>query len=116
MKWSSSTENSATRSAARSTSSLWSSEVSSKVSKFKIKDFVVLVDDEDYEVITQHVWRVLSNGNKHYRVVSGSKSMPLSRFILNVPKDDKRVVDHISGDPFDNRKSNLRLVPREINN
>lgn len=39
----------------------------------------------------------------------------MHRFILGLPRDDPREVDHINGNPLDNRRANLRLVSRAQN-
>jgi hypothetical protein len=39
----------------------------------------------------------------------------LHRFILNLKRKDKRIVDHINNNPLDNRKENLRIVSQRIN-
>ena len=38
----------------------------------------------------------------------------LHRFLLNA-LDDKRIIDHINGNPLDNRKSNLRFITQTQN-
>ena len=78
-----------------------------------------MLDAEDFE-------RVLSFGPWQYqkgyavnckriglRVLNKRKTTPMHRFILNAPHDLE--VDHINGDPLDNRKSNLRLCTRSQN-
>lgn len=71
---------------------------------------VVLLDDEDADrVISQGKWR----NNLGYAVHHGNrKGIRMHRFILNFPDSH---IDHINGNPLDNRKSNLRLCTRSQN-
>lgn len=101
----------------------------------KYGKFTVLVDAEDWERVSQHKWHVRRNKNqngwcdqfyvrtmmpmpegKWYTYTSKKglsykhqqqRSLHLHRFLMDVPGN--MVVDHISGDTMDNRKSNLRI-------
>lgn len=72
----------------------------------------VLVDKEDFDRVRQYTWWL---GTKNLRPATDiwdkttkkSKRVLLSRFILNPVKG--MVVDHINGDPLDNRRANLRV-------
>lgn len=88
-------------------------------------DYTILVDDEDYERVMKYNWTLskytFPNGRINYhikriiRMPNGKKTnVILSRFILNVT-DPNLVVDHISGDQLDNRKSNLRAITQAQN-
>jgi hypothetical protein len=84
--------------------------------KVKLPDGkVVLVDDEDFEWITHWKWHSRVSG-KHVcavRVVyvdgrkAGKYTVLMHRVIMGAPEN--MAVDHINGDPLDNRKSNLRV-------
>jgi HNH endonuclease/AP2 domain len=84
----------------------------------KYNDFA-LVDDEDYKWISQ--WHWYTNNTKrvlrHYRIGKRNegkyKIIHLSRVIMNAPED--KLVDHINGNSFDNRKENLRLCTKAEN-
>lgn len=76
----------------------------------------VLIDAEDIEKIQWLQWRLLKPF-EHLYVVSGKndvKRIYLHRLILSAPDDME--VDHINGNPLDNRKENLRLATRAQNN
>ena len=75
------------------------------------KNFVALVDDEDYEKLTTHRWKanVMPSGQV-YAMRSGLK---MHRVVVAAPKG--MVVDHISGNTLDNRKENLRICEQRFN-
>jgi hypothetical protein len=79
---------------------------------------IALVDDEDYERVSQFKWcAVCLNGGRWY-AQSNSFGLPrqtlLHRFILELKPDDPEV-DHISGDGLDCRRLNMRLATRQQN-
>lgn len=82
----------------------------------KIAEFII--DFEDIERIKYHKWRL-----SHQHVVTGSGAMgtqrELSWVILGLdnrdPENSKIVVDHIDGNPLNNRKSNLRICTQSEN-
>lgn len=74
---------------------------------------ICIIDVEDVFKIKYHKWR-----KKSGHVITGSKSRGFIRdighFILD-NKDFTKVIDHINGNPYDNRKSNLRLCKQSEN-
>lgn len=64
-----------------------------------------LVDADDYNKLASRKWSMNGMG----RVVAGHGKtfVYMHRLIMNPPKH--KTVDHINGDPLDNRKSNLRV-------
>lgn len=70
---------------------------------------VALVDDEDYDMLVTHKWRLDSWGYP----LTGTKNTRMHRFIL--PKKDGFEIDHINKNKLDNRKSNLRYATRSQN-
>jgi hypothetical protein len=79
-----------------------------------IRGYDVLIDNEDFDRIMEHNWYYTSNNPKRpyfsfSKRINGERHWTsLHRFILDAPKGS--VVDHISGDTLDNRKSNLRIT------
>jgi hypothetical protein len=70
-----------------------------------------LVDDEDFDRIAAYRWHKSGSGYPTRRVPTpdGNYREGMHRTIMNLPIGDKRHVDHINGDSFDNRKCNLRV-------
>jgi hypothetical protein len=89
------------------------------VEKKKNKEHIVLIDDDDYILISKYKLyyvkgRVFANylDNKHKH-----KNIYLHRLIMGLYIfDGDTIVDHINGNPLDNRKENLRIVYKGENN
>jgi hypothetical protein len=72
---------------------------------------LVMVDDEDYPILSRYTWNIDPKG---YVVTNLNKTtIRMHRFILNPPKDMQ--IDHINGIKHDNRKCNLRLATNTQN-
>ncbi len=82
---------------------------SSKTNKISIKLIDVLVDDEDFEWISQYRWSVV-NGYAATKIGSGYQSM--HRMIAGVLPKEPILVDHINNNHFDNQRANLRRADR----
>lgn len=84
------------------------------------KGKLALVDDEDFERISQYKWHIV-NVYAGYREWAKDKEgkwftkkyHKMHRLILDAPEHLQ--VDHINGNALDNRKSNLRLVTNQQN-
>lgn len=76
----------------------------------------VLVDDEDYESLSQRNWQIDKDGYA-YSVVTLSpykhKNKTMHRILTNARKN--QLVDHINRNKLDNRRENLRLCNRSGN-
>jgi hypothetical protein len=75
------------------------------------QDDFAIVDDEDYEVLSQYKWHLMANSTKTHKYAA--TKMRMHRFIMNPPKGF--VVDHINGDTLDNRRQNLRICTNAQN-
>lgn len=76
---------------------------------------VALVDDEDYELVSQYKWCAQFDGYNWYAVRQDSrkknngkqKPIRMHSFLLQPPKGLE--IDHINHDGLDNRRSNLHV-------
>ena len=94
---------------------------------FTISNQPVIIDDEDFEIVSKYAWcvnqrgyfrakvpdplnRMVKNGNKGLRL--NRKVILLHRVImgLGLEADPTIEVDHINRNKLDNRKNNLRFV------
>lgn len=76
-----------------------------------------LFDEDDFEKVKRYCWNVRSNGyvqtNLPASDTSKRKPIVLHRYLLDMLEEEfswDRVVDHINGNPRDNRRCNLRIV------
>lgn len=70
-----------------------------------------VVDDADYELLSQWRWSMHSGG---YACRKGA-SVLMHRFLLGLERGNRAVVDHINGDKLDNRRGNLRVISQHRN-
>ena len=78
----------------------------------KIATFII--DVCDIQKVKYHKWR-LSHGHVVTGLPSKGQQRDLSHVVLDIPKDDYVVVDHINGDPLDNTRDNLRICSQGEN-
>ena len=86
------------------------------------RGYVALVDDEDYESLSQHKWyAIVGRGGRAYarraiRISVGQqKIVPMHRVIMGLTANDPRQVDHVNGNGLDNRRCNLRTCTNAEN-
>lgn len=73
-----------------------------------------IISEEDFKILSQ--WKWLLDFTYGYPCVYrrvNNRKMKMSRFIMNAPKG--MVVDHINGNPLDNRRENLRVCTQAEN-
>ena len=81
-----------------------------------------LVDDEDYDVLSEHKWYLLKGKKdkvgyavRWSPVIKGKRFIVwMAKEILNIGKGTES--DHINRNSLDNRKCNLRITTRKENN
>lgn len=78
----------------------------------KVKAFF-LVDDID-SWVTQYRWSLIGKG--YVARKEKGKSIQLHRELFNPEDIEGKVVDHINGNPLDNRRQNLRVCTVGENN
>ena len=84
------------------------------------KGKVALVDDGDYNYLSQWKWHTLECKSgcwyavRNYTDNDGKRTLMLMHREL-LPVDGKLDVDHINGDGLDNRKENLRVCKHQHN-
>lgn len=66
---------------------------------------ITLVDDGDYELVSQHKWRI--SALKYTSYARANINIYMHRLILDAKKEEW--VDHINHNGLDNRRENLRL-------
>jgi hypothetical protein len=71
-----------------------------------------LVDDEDFELVNQHRWSDSGKGYVRTARRENGKTInrTMHRMLLGCVPHDGQVVDHLNGNPYDNRRRNLQLV------
>jgi hypothetical protein len=94
--------------------------------KDELSEYYSIIDAEDYDKVMDDITTVLRNGKKRVNkwyiweaptekkyTVSGCKRKSIHRAVMGYPK--KMHVDHINGNPLDNRKENLRVCTHSEN-
>ena len=81
--------------------------------RHELSDKVTIVDDEDYEKVMERKWYAWESGSGKYYAMGGSRDTSVHRLVMHDPKGFD--IDHINGDPLDNRKENLRVCTRAQN-
>lgn len=71
---------------------------------------VILVSDRDLKTLSRYSWH--TNGG-YARAYKDGKSIKMHRIIMSPPATLE--VDHINGNPLDNRRENLRIVTHAQN-
>lgn len=84
------------------------------------KGKIAIVDDEDFEWLSQYNWVCDSTGRAACSLyLGGGRERPIRKTILMhrliVGATDGEEVDHINLNPLDNRRSNLRKATRAQN-
>lgn len=68
---------------------------------------IAVVDDEDFELVSKHKWRLDKGVNTDYAVMCGSNPIRMHRYILKAEKGV--IIDHVNHNGLDNRRCNIRF-------
>jgi len=76
------------------------------------RKYFALVDDEDFELVSQYKWSISSYG---YAECRDSEHKILGMHRLIIPTKSGMKIDHINMNPLDNRRENLRICTHRQN-
>lgn len=81
------------------------------------QDKFAIIDDWNFEWLNQWKWCAAFCSNGYWRVVrrDGKSNIYMHRLVMGLEADDKRQIDHINHNTFDNRESNLRICNHSQN-
>lgn len=77
-------------------------------------DLKILVDDEDYPLLSRFKWYV-SDAGYAMTQLRGMKHIKMHHLVWGTINQPKLVIDHLNNNRLDNRKSNLRLCSQKDN-
>lgn len=81
------------------------------------KGKTTIIDDDDYDKVTQFSWHLSHGGYavRNARINGKYENQGLHRFIFGLTSKNKERIDHINGDKLNNSKSNLRICSHSEN-
>jgi hypothetical protein len=84
----------------------------------KHPDLFAIVDEEDYERVSQHRWGVEKGKNTFYalsrrKYETAGQNLRMHRLVVECPPD--MLIDHRNGNGLDNQKQNLRICTNTQN-
>lgn len=83
------------------------------------QDKIAIIDDEDYDVVSQYHWHTRKTPHNFYAVThiyKEDKRTTLAMHQLITLPNFGQQVDHKNGNGLDNRRENLRIVTHQENN
>lgn len=80
------------------------------------KGYYAIVDDSDYEMLSKYSWHSSDGGNGfvYARGLVDRKHVRMHRLLTGATEGS--MVDHINHNTLDNRRENLRICTRSLNN
>lgn len=74
---------------------------------------VILVDDEDYPNLVGMIWELAPT--QHVLTRTNGRTKPIMIHHMILPRRDGFEIDHVNGNPLDNRRANLRYCTHAQN-
>lgn len=88
-------------------------------SDYAVINGVTKVDIEDVDRLLVYKRNIFKNSSGYACLYFNDTQLFVHRIIMNLPdrydEETKLIVDHINGDKTDNRKSNLRVIEKQLN-
>ena len=72
-----------------------------------------IVDDSDYTKLSEYKWYCTHNGYAQRDIWKPRSKILMHRYLLKAKKGEN--IDHINGNPLDNRRKNLRICNQSQN-
>jgi len=82
------------------------------------KGLAVMIDDEDYDLVSQWKWRANEVSEGKFRAITARASQTINKCPYNYMHNlimGEKGIDHIDGNPLNNQKSNLRVCSHRQN-
>lgn len=81
---------------------------------------VAIIDDEDFDRVSQHTWYAFPGRHTFYagtniRRDDRQVQLAMHRLLLGLGFGDKRFGDHVDGNGLNNRRQNIRIATRGQN-
>lgn len=88
-----------------------------KPRELEIDGHFILIDEEDYPIVSRFSWHIKPNRNTFYaltnvRIGGRQTQVSMHRLIMGLPSSE---IDHKNRNGLDNRKSNLRACTKKQN-
>jgi len=85
--------------------------------QLKVKEHIILIDEEDWSVVSNYKWHVVPDKNTFYartnmKVGKHNHSIPMHRLLTGMRDVE---IDHINRNGLDNRRCNLRYASAKQN-
>ena len=89
--------------------------------KSKGENYIVLIDEEDYDRVSKYNWRISYHKSKIkycqtcIKIDGKITTLSLHRFLMGLEHGNKLVVNHKDGNGLNNAKSNLEICDHNYN-
>ncbi len=74
-----------------------------------------MVDDDDYELVSQFKWSILRDKYTNYASSTKNRAIQMHRLIMGLEFGDIRVVNHKDGNGLNNQRDNLEICSQMYN-